>query len=178
MKVIETSICGCVIIEPTVFGDERGFFLETFHAARYAESAGIDLPFVQDNHSRSSKGVLRGLHFQKTKPQGKLVRVVRGEVYDVAVDIRANSKTFGKWEAVILSEHNKLQFWVPPGFAHGFVVLSDIADFEYKCTDFYDSTDEGSILWSDPDLGIQWPVQNPIVSAKDAVAKQLADLDL
>ena len=178
MKVIETSICGCVIIEPTVFGDERGFFLETFHAARYAESAGIDLPFVQDNHSRSSKGVLRGLHFQKTKPQGKLVRVVRGEVYDVAVDIRANSKTFGKWEAVILSEHNKLQFWVPPGFAHGFVVLSDSADFEYKCTDFYDSTDEGSILWSDPDLGIQWPVQNPIVSAKDAVAKQLADLDL
>ena len=178
MKVIETSICGCVIIEPTVFGDERGFFLETFHAARYADSAGINLPFVQDNHSRSSKRVLRGLHFQKTKPQGKLVRVVRGEVYDVAVDIRANSKTFGKWEAVILSEHNKLQFWVPPGFAHGFVVLSDIADFEYKCTDFYDSTDEGSILWSDPDLGIQWPVQNPIVSAKDAVAKQLADLDL
>ena len=178
MKVIETSIRGCVIIEPTVFGDERGFFLETFHAARYAESAGINLPFVQDNHSRSSKGVLRGLHFQKTKPQGKLVRVVRGEVYDVAVDIRANSKTFGKWEAVILSEHNKLQFWVPPGFAHGFVVLSDSADFEYKCTDFYDSTDEGSILWSDPDLGIQWPVQNPIVSAKDAVAKQLADLDL
>tara|TARA_B110000093_G_scaffold27895_1_gene27604 strand:+ start:49 stop:585 length:537 start_codon:yes stop_codon:yes gene_type:complete len=178
MKVIETSIRGCVIIEPTVFGDERGFFLETFHAARYAESAGINLPFVQDNHSRSSKGVLRGLHFQKTKPQGKLVRVVRGEVYDVAVDIRANSKTFGKWEAVILSEQNKLQFWVPPGFAHGFVVLSDSADFEYKCTDFYDSTDEGSILWSDPDLGIQWPVQNPIVSAKDAVAKQLADLDL
>jgi dTDP-4-dehydrorhamnose 3,5-epimerase len=177
MKVIETNIRGCVIIEPTVFGDERGFFLETFHAARYAESAGINLPFVQDNHSRSSKRVLRGLHFQKTKPQGKLVRVVRGEIYDVAVDIRANSKTFGKWESVILSEQNKLQFWVPPGFAHGFVVLSDSADFEYKCTDFYDSTDEGSILWSDPDLGIQWPVQNPIVSAKDAVAKQLADLD-
>ena len=178
MKISHSRLNGCVIIEPRVFGDERGFFLETFHAARYAESAGINLPFVQDNHSRSSKGVLRGLHFQKTKPQGKLVRVVRGEVYDVAVDIRANSKTFGKWEAVILSEHNKLQFWVPPGFAHGFVVLSDIADFEYKCTDFYDSTDEGSILWSDPDLGIQWPVQNPIVSAKDAVAKQLADLDL
>ena len=178
MKISHSKLNGCVIIEPRVFGDERGFFLETFHAARYAESVGINLPFVQDNHSRSSKGVLRGLHFQKTKPQGKLVRVVRGEVYDVAVDIRANSKTFGKWEAVILSEHNKLQFWVPPGFAHGFVVLSDIADFEYKCTDFYDSTDEGSILWSDPDLGIQWPIQNPIVSAKDAVAKQLADLDL
>jgi dTDP-4-dehydrorhamnose 3,5-epimerase len=178
MKISHSKLNGCVIIEPRVFGDERGFFLETFHAARYAESAGIDLPFVQDNHSRSSKGVLRGLHFQKTKPQGKLVRVVRGEVYDVAVDIRKGSATFGEWEGVILSEDNKKQFWVPPGFAHGFVVLSDIADFEYKCTDFYDSTDEGSILWSDPDLGIQWPVQNPIVSAKDAVAKQLADLDL
>jgi dTDP-4-dehydrorhamnose 3,5-epimerase len=178
MKISHSKLNGCVIIEPRVFGDERGFFLETFHAARYAESAGIDLPFVQDNHSRSSKRVLRGLHFQKTKPQGKLVRVVRGEVYDVAVDIRKGSATFGEWEGVILSEDNKKQFWVPPGFAHGFVVLSDIADFEYKCTDFYDSTDEGSILWSDPDLGIQWPVQNPIVSAKDAVAKQLADLDL
>ena len=178
MKISHSKLNGCVIIEPRVFGDERGFFLETFQAVRYEQEAGIDLPFVQDNHSRSARGVLRGLHFQKTKPQGKLVRVVRGEVYDVAVDIRKGSATFGEWEAVILSEQNKLQFWVPPGFAHGFVVLSDIADFEYKCTDFYDSTDEGSILWSDPDLGIQWPVQNPIVSAKDAVAKQLAYLDL
>ena len=178
MKISHSKLNGCVIIEPRVFGDERGFFLETFQAVRYEQEAGIDLPFVQDNHSRSARGVLRGLHFQKTKPQGKLVRVVRGEVYDVAVDIRKGSATFGKWEGVILSEDNKKQFWVPPGFAHGFVVLSDIADFEYKCTDFYDSTDEGSILWSDPDLGIQWPVQNPIVSAKDAVAKQLADLDL
>jgi dTDP-4-dehydrorhamnose 3,5-epimerase len=178
MKISHSKLNGCVIIEPRVFGDERGFFLETFQAVRYEQEAGIDLPFVQDNHSRSARGVLRGLHFQKTKPQGKLVRVVRGEVYDVAVDIRKGSATFGEWEGVILSEDNKKQFWVPPGFAHGFVVLSDIADFEYKCTDFYDSTDEGSILWSDPDLGIQWPVQNPIVSAKDAVAKQLADLDL
>ena len=178
MKISHSKLKGCVIIEPRVFGDERGFFLETFQAVRYKQEAGIDLPFVQDNHSRSARGVLRGLHFQKTKPQGKLVRVVRGEVYDVAVDIRKGSATFGEWEGVILSEDNKKQFWVPPGFAHGFVVLSDIADFEYKCTDFYDSTDEGSILWSDPDLGIQWPVQNPIVSAKDAVAKQLADLDL
>ena len=178
MKISHSKLKGCVIIEPRVFGDERGFFLETFQAFRYEQEAGIDLPFVQDNHSRSARGVLRGLHFQKTKPQGKLVRVVRGEVYDVAVDIRKGSATFGEWEGVILSEDNKKQFWVPPGFAHGFVVLSDIADFEYKCTDFYDSTDEGSILWSDPDLGIQWPVQNPIVSAKDAVAKQLADLDL
>jgi dTDP-4-dehydrorhamnose 3,5-epimerase len=152
--------------------------LETFQAERYISEAGIMLPFVQDNHSRSSKSVLRGLHFQKTKPQGKLVRVVRGQVYDVAVDIRKVSPTYGQWEGLILSEENKTQLWVPPGFAHGFVVLSDTADFEYKCTYFYDSTDEGSILWSDPDLGIQWPVQNPIVSAKDAVAKQLADLDL
>ena len=178
MKVIETSICGCVIIEPTVFGDERGFFLETFHAARYAESAGIDLPFVQDNHSRSSKRVLRGLHFQKTKPQGKLVRVVRGEVYDVAVDIRKGSATFGEWEGVILSEDNKKQFWVPPGFAHGFVVVSPTADFEYKCTDYYDPSDEGSILWSDPDLDIPWPIANPVLSAKDESAKRLVDLRL
>ena len=178
MNVIKTKLDGCVIIEPKVFGDERGFFLETFQAERYASEAGITLPFVQDNHSRSSKNVLRGLHFQKTKPQGKLVRVVRGQVYDVVVDTRKGSPTYGQWEGLILSEENKTQFWVPPGFAHGFVVLSDTADFEYKCTDFYDSSDEGSILWSDPDLGIKWPIQNPIVSAKDAVAKKLADLDL
>ena len=127
MKVIKTKLKDCVIIEPKVFGDERGFFLETFQADRYADLAGITLPFVQDNHSRSSKGVLRGLHFQKTKPQGKLVRVVRGEVYDVAVDIRQGSPTYGQWEAVILSEDNKTQVWVPPGFAHGFVVLSETA---------------------------------------------------
>ena len=134
------------------------------------------MPFVQDNHSRSSKGVLRGLHFQKTKPQGKLVRVVRGEVYDVAVDIRKGSPTFGQWEGVILSEENKTQLWVPPGFAHGFVVLSDTADFEYKCTDYYDPSDEGSILWNDPDLDIPWPIDNPILSNKDARADRLADL--
>ena len=176
MKVIETKLQDCVIIEPKVFGDERGFFLETFQAARYAEVAGISLPFVQDNHSRSSKGVLRGLHFQKTKPQGKLVRVVRGEVYDVAVDIRAGSATYGQWEAVILSEENKKQFWVPPGFAHGFVVMSDTADFEYKCTDYYDPSDEGSLLWNDPDLRILWPVASPTLSEKDAQAPVLADL--
>ena len=176
MKVIETKLQDCVIIEPKVFGDERGFFLETFQAARYAQVAGISLPFVQDNHSRSSKGVLRGLHFQKTKPQGKLVRVVRGEVYDVAVDIRAGSATYGQWEAVILSEENKKQFWVPPGFAHGFVVMSDTADFEYKCTDYYDPSDEGSLLWNDPDLRISWPVASPTLSEKDAQAPVLADL--
>jgi dTDP-4-dehydrorhamnose 3,5-epimerase len=178
MKVIHSKLKGCVIIEPKVFSDERGFFLETFQAARYEQEAGIDLPFVQDNHSRSSRGVLRGLHFQKAKPQGKLVRVVSGEVYDVALDIRKGSPTFGEWEGVILSENNKKQFWVPPGFAHGFVVLSDTADFEYKCTDYYDPSDEGSILWSDPDLDIPWPIANPVLSAKDESAKRLVDLCL
>ena len=178
MKVIKTKLQDCVIIEPKVFGDDRGFFLETFQAIRYEQEAGIDLPFVQDNHSRSARSVLRGLHFQKTKPQGKLVRVVRGEVYDVAVDIRKASQTFGEWASVILSEDNKKQFWVPPGFAHGFVVLSDTADFEYKCTDYYDPSDEGSILWSDPDLDIPWPIANPVLSTKDESAKRLVDLRL
>ena len=178
MKISHSKLKGCVIIEPRVVGDERGFFLETFQAVRYEQEAGIDLPFVQDNHSRSARGVLRGLHFQKTKPQGKLVRVVRGEVYDVTVDIRKGSATFGEWEGVILSEDNKKQFWVPPGFAHGFVVLSATADFEYKCTDYYDPSDEGSILWSDPDLNIPWPIANPVLSAKDESAKRLVDLRL
>ena len=176
MNVVKTSLNDCVIIEPKVFGDGRGFFLEAFHTSRYADLAGISLPFVQDNHSRSSKGVLRGLHFQKTKPQGKLVRVVRGEVYDVAVDIRIESSTFGNWEGVILSEENKKQFWVPPGFAHGFVVLSDFADFEYKCTDYYDPSDEGSVLWNDPDLDIPWPLADPILNNRDASADRLVDL--
>jgi len=176
MNVIKTKLDDCVIIEPKVFGDERGFFLETFQAERYTSEAGITLPIVQDNHSRSSKSVLRGLHFQKTKPQGKLVRVVRGQVYDVAVDIRNGSPTYGQWEGLILSEENKTQLWVPPGFAHGFVVLSDTADFEYKCTDYYDPSDEGSILWNDSDLDIPWPIDNPILSNKDASADRLADL--
>jgi len=178
MKICHSKLKGCVIIQPRVLSDDRGFFLETFQAVRYEHEAGIDLPFVQDNHSRSERGVLRGLHFQKTKPQGKLVRVVRGEVYDVAVDIRKGSTTFGEWESVILSEENKKQFWVPPGFAHGFVVLSDTADFEYKCTDYYDPSDEGSILWSDQDLDIPWPITNPILSNKDENAKRLVNLSL
>lgn len=178
MQVMKTSIAGVVFIEPKVFGDERGFFLETFQDQRYLEMAGIDLPFVQDNHSRSRKGVLRGLHFQRKKPQGKLVRVVRGVVFDVAVDIRSGSPTFGKWEGVILSEENKRQFWVPPGMAHGFLVLSDFADFEYKCTDYYDASDEGSLIWNDPDVGIDWPVDQLgdveiQLSGKDAVAATL-----
>ena len=176
MKVSHSKLKGCAIIEPRVFGDERGFFLETFQTLRYEQEAGIDLAFVQDNHSRSARGVLRGLHFQRTKPQGKLVRVVRGKVFDVAVDIRNGSPTFGQWESIILSEDNKKQFWVPPGFAHGFVVLSDTADFEYKCTDYYDPSDEDSILWNDPDLDIPWPITNPVLSTKDQSAKRLVDL--
>jgi dTDP-4-dehydrorhamnose 3,5-epimerase len=178
VKIVKTNLDGCVIIEPEVFGDERGFFLETFQAERYASLAGINTPFVQDNHSRSSKGVLRGMHFQKEKPQGKLVRVVSGEVYDVAVDLRKGSCTFGQFASVILSAENKLQFWVPPGFAHGFVVLSDIADFEYKCTDYYDPSDEGSVLWNDSDIQIPWPIDNPSLSEKDAKANKLIDLSL
>jgi dTDP-4-dehydrorhamnose 3,5-epimerase len=177
VKVIETKLKDCVIIEPKVFGDERGFFLETFQAERYGAQAGITLPFLQDNHSRSSKGVLRGLHFQRNKPQGKLVRVVNGEVYDVAVDIRLDSPSFGQWEAVILSDENKRQFWIPPGFAHGFVVLSETADFEYKCTDYYDSSDEASILWNDPDLEIPWPIENPKLSIKDTSAQNFVDIN-
>jgi dTDP-4-dehydrorhamnose 3,5-epimerase len=176
MEVIKTKLEGVVIIKPKVFGDERGFFLETFQQDRYKEMAGIESPFVQDNHSRSSKGVLRGLHFQKTKPQGKLVRVVRGEVYDVAVDINPNSPTFGQYEGVILSEENKHQFWVPPGYAHGFAVLSDTADFEYKCTDYYDPTDEGGLIWNDPTVAIDWPLENPSLSEKDAILPTLTEL--
>lgn len=177
MKVIDTAIPDVKIIEPKVFGDERGFFLETFHLKRYHEMLGINLDFVQDNHSRSTKGVLRGLHFQKTKPQGKLVRVVRGEVFDVAVDIRKGSPTFGKWVGVILSEENKRQFWVPPGFAHGFLVLSDIADFEYKCTDYYDPSDEQGISWDDESLNINWAVKNPKISEKDKLHKKFNEHD-
>ncbi len=157
MNVINTVIDDVKIIEPKVFGDERGFFLETFQEKRYKEEAGIALPFIQDNHSRSTKGVLRGLHFQIGKPQGKLVRCVRGEVYDVVVDIRKNSPSYGKWVGAFLNEENKKQLWCPPGLAHGFVVVSDIADFEYKCTDYYDPSDEGCLIWNDPSLAIDWP---------------------
>jgi dTDP-4-dehydrorhamnose 3,5-epimerase len=176
MNLIQTKLLGCFIIEPKVFGDDRGFFLETFHVSRYEKMLGISSPFVQDNYSRSSKHVLRGLHFQKTKQQGKLVRVVRGEVYDVAVDIRRESSTFGQWESIILSEKNKKQVWIPPGFAHGFLVLSESADFEYKCTDYYDPSDEGSILWNDSDLNIPWPADKPLISEKDSKANSFADL--
>jgi len=178
VKVINTKLKDCVIIEPKVFSDDRGFFMEIFQVDRYSQLADINISFVQDNYSRSKRGVLRGLHFQKTKPQGKLVRVARGEVYDVALDIRKGSPTFGQWEGVILSEENKRQFWIPPGFAHGFLVISDFADFEYKCTDYYDPSDEGTILWNDPDLDIPWPIVDPILSKKDASAEHLVDIEL
>ena len=177
MKVKKTKLDGVLVLEPEIFADDRGFFLESFNKEKYAK-VGINFDFVQDNHSRSSKGVLRGLHFQKNKPQGKLVRVVRGEVFDVAVDLRKNSSTFAQWESIILTEHNKKQFWVPPGFAHGFLVLSDTADFEYKCTDYYDPDDEASIYWNDQDLSIQWPNEHPKLSEKDACAPSMADLKL
>jgi dTDP-4-dehydrorhamnose 3,5-epimerase len=174
MKITKTSLEGCIVIEPDIHGDDRGFFLETYQYQKYKNEAGIDLNFVQDNYSRSEQNVLRGLHFQEKKPQGKLVRVVKGEVFDVAVDIRENSKTYGQWESVILNEENKKQFWVPPGFAHGFVVLSSVADFEYKCSDYYDPLDEGCIIWNDPQLDIKWPIDSPILSLKDSQAKKLS----
>ena len=175
MKVIETTIPGVLLIEPKVFGDSRGFFLETFHLDRYI-TADIPGPFVQDNHSRSAKSVLRGLHFQKQYPQGKLVYVTSGIVFDVAVDIRKESPTFGKWVGVTLSADKHQQFYVPAGFAHGFCVLSDSADFQYKCTDYYHPEDEGCIRWDDPDIGIQWPVTSPTLSTKDANAPYLKNL--
>ena len=152
----QTEIPGVVVIEPQVFGDDRGYFMETYQKDQFAE-AGIDKEFVQDNQSRSTRGVLRGLHFQKNHTQGKLVRVTRGEVYDVAVDCRPNSATFGKWVGVTLSEENKKMFYIPEGFAHGFLVLSDVAEFCYKCTDFYHPGDEGGLAWNDPEIGIEWP---------------------
>ena len=174
-KFIKTSIEDVYIIEPTVFGDERGYFMETYNQNEFKE-AGLDLNFVQDNQSKSNKGVLRGLHFQYNNPQGKLVRVISGEVFDVAVDLRKDSSTYGKWEGIILSEANKKQFYVPEGFAHGFLVLSDFAEFTYKCTDFYDAEDEGGILWNDPEIGIDWPLNNideVYLSEKDKMWKTL-----
>ncbi len=166
MRVIPTRLPGVIIIEPTVHRDERGFFLETYHARRYAE-AGIDATFVQDNHSRSVENTLRGLHFQRTKPQGKLIRVVEGEIFDVAADVTPSSPTFGQWVGVSLSADNFRQLWVPPGYAHGFCVVSGVAQVEYKCTDFYDPADEGGVAWNDPLLGIRWPSGNPMLSARD-----------
>ena len=175
MKVIETKLPGVLIIEPKVFGDARGFFKETFQAERYQE-AGIEYEFVQDNHSRSQKGVLRGLHFQISKPQGKLVSCSKGAVFDVAVDIDTESNTYGQYVGVELSEENNKQLWVPPGYAHGFCVLSETADFQYKCTDYYDPSDEGGLIWDDPDVAIDWPIDQPLLSDKDAKLPTLREL--
>lgn len=174
MNVIETVLPGVLIIEPTVHGDHRGFFLESYRANQYAE-LGINQPFVQDNHSRSQYGVLRGLHFQINQPQGKLVRVTRGSVFDVAVDVNPESDTYGQHVGVELSEDNHRLFWVPPGYAHGFVVTSELADFQYKCTDYYQPADEGGVAWDDPDIGIDWPVNKPTLSEKDLALPRLAE---
>ena len=175
MKIKTTALPGVLIIEPKAFGDARGFFLETFQSERYAK-AGITLPFVQDNHSRSQRGVLRGLHLQSNRPQGKLVSVSRGSVFDVAVDIDPQSATFGQYVGVELSDDNHLQLWIPPGYAHGFCVLSEVADFQYKCTDFYYPEDEAGIIWNDPDVNIAWPLDNPLLSEKDQKLPRLREL--
>lgn len=178
MNIIPTNIEGLVIIEPRVFGDDRGFFMESWNRKTFAD-LGLDLDFVQDNHSRSAKGVLRGLHYQQPNPQGKLVRVTAGRAWDVAVDLRAGSATYGKWAGVELSGQNKRMFWVPPGFAHGFVSLEDGTDFLYKCTDFYDPANEHSLMWNDPEVGIEWPLEGiePQLSAKDLVGKPLNEVE-
>lgn len=179
MKVIPTAIADCLIIEPKVFGDERGFFYESFNRKTFAALTGLDLDFVQDNHSKSAKGVLRGLHYQIQQPQGKLVRAVQGTVLDVAVDIRKSSPTFGRQVTVELSAENKRMFWVPAGFAHGFVVLSDTAEFLYKTTDYYAPAHERCIAWNDPELAIDWQLPGaPMVSAKDAQGKFLKDAEV
>lgn len=177
MNVIECNIPGPLILEPRVFGDDRGFFMESWNAEAFAK-AGLDLTFVQNNHSRSQKGVLRGLHFQNPGPQGKLVRVVRGAVFDAVVDLRRSSPTFGKWTGVILSAENKRMFWVPEGFAHGFLTLEDDTDFLYKCTGPYAPQHEASLAWNDPTVGIEWPLHGiePKLSAKDAVGVPLSNV--
>jgi dTDP-4-dehydrorhamnose 3,5-epimerase len=179
MKIIPTSIADVFIIEPTVFGDERGFFYESFNERKFRELTGVDAVFVQDNHSKSVKGVLRGLHYQLQQTQGKLVRVVAGAVFDVVVDIRKSSPTFGKWEGFELSAENKRMLWVPPGFAHGFVTISESAEFLYKTTDYWAPDFERAILWNDPAIGIDWPLDiEPQLSAKDKIGKLLADAEV
>ena len=179
MQIIPTSIPDVLIIEPKVFGDERGFFFESFNKSVFAQQTGITQEFVQDNHSRSARNVLRGLHYQIHQPQGKLIRVILGEIFDVAVDIRKNSPTFGEWVAVNISADNKRMVWVPPGFAHGFLVTSDIAEVLYKTTDYWAPKHERSILWSDQDIGIPWPLYGePTLSAKDVDGKLLKDAEV
>lgn len=179
LTAIPTALPEVVILEPKVFGDDRGFFYESFNAKAFAQATGIEREFVQDNHSRSARNVLRGLHYQISQPQGKLVRVVSGRVFDVAVDIRRSSPRFGKWVGVELSAENKRQLWIPEGFAHGFVVLSEFAEFLYKTTDYYAPEFERSLGWNDPAIGIEWPFEGePLLSKKDAAAPALADAEL
>jgi dTDP-4-dehydrorhamnose 3,5-epimerase len=179
MKVQSTAIPEVLIMEPEVYGDDRGYFFESFNARAFEQATGFKPEFVQDNHSKSVKNVLRGMHYQIKQPQGKLVRVVQGEVFDVAVDLRKSRKTFGQWVGVHLTAKNKKQLWIPEGFAHGFVVLSETAEFLYKTTDYYAPKYERSLLWSDPALGINWPIkEEPILTTKDAVAQLLADAEV
>lgn len=174
MEIERTGIAGLMLLKPKIWGDNRGYFVETWQSSRYA-AAGITLPFVQDNHSCSTQNILRGLHFQREHPQGKLVYVSLGSVFDVVVDIRQNSPTFGQWFGAELNAQNQHQMWVPPGMAHGFVVTSPTAHFHYKCTDYYHPEDEGTILWNDPAIGIDWPVTSPLLSAKDSAAPCLRE---
>ena len=176
MKVTESGIKGVYTIEPDVYKDDRGFFMETFHIERYRKLLGINLDFVQDNISRSSKNVLRGMHFQKNYPQGKIVKASRGEILDVVVDLRKDSPTYGTWESFRLSEKNKLQVWIPPGFAHGFLVMSDSADIDYKCTEYYHLEDELCLMWNDPEVAIDWTINDPILSEKDKKGLSFKDL--
>jgi dTDP-4-dehydrorhamnose 3,5-epimerase len=179
MQFIKTKIPDVVILEPKVFGDDRGFFYESFNAKAFLEATGCEVSFVQDNHSKSAKNVLRGLHYQIQQPQGKLVRVSVGEVYDVAVDLRRSSESFGQWVGVHLSAENRRQLWVPPGFAHGFLVMSENAEFLYKTTDYYAPAYERSLLWNDSELGIEWPItEEPILSGKDQIGKLFKDADV
>lgn len=179
MKIVPTEIPGLFILEPRVFEDERGFFFESFNERVFAEQTGLEVRFVQDNHSRSVRNVLRGLHYQVRRPQGKLVRVVAGEVFDVAVDLRRDSPTFGMWRGVHLSADNKRMLWIPPGFAHGFLVLSDSADFLYKTTDYYAPEYERTIAWNDPEISIRWPLDGePLLSAKDRAGVRFKDAEL
>ena len=175
MKIIETELPGCLIVEPKVFGDDRGFFYESFNLDRFSEH-GLAPRFLQGNVSFSGRGVLRGLHFQSPKPQGKYVTVLQGEVWDVAADIRPDSPTYGRWTGVVLNAHNHRHFWIPPGFAHGFVVLSETALFSYLCTETYDAAADAAIRWDDPTLAIDWPVSSPSLSAKDAAAPFLSEV--
>lgn len=183
MKATKTALPDVLLLEPKIFGDARGFFLESYNRKVFAEAAGTNPDFVQDNHSRSGRGVLRGLHYQVRHAQGKLVRVVRGSVFDVAVDLRRSSPTFGKWAGVELSEDNQHQLWIPPGFAHGFLVLSETADFLYKTTDYYAGQHERCVAWNDPAIGIEWPLaqlggMDPLLSAKDNQASSLAEAEV